>query len=226
MQRPLMRHQDCDEDQKTLPPHLGPQVILGRVDFFVFPIDPAGTTLTATLKHLTAAFSAIRPHVEQAKASKGAIDRTMDHNAKIHDFSLFRNRNIDISLTKGWAKDIISPLGVAVLFGLFKSLMDSLTDLAHSRLVGFIVNRKRIVYSLRGEVSCHRAHSAAPPSHTLAARQRTTTHTHWMREDVSPPSTPPNNPRRHSPIIPTIRLHWGTGHVCDLPHLVHHQPSS
>jgi hypothetical protein len=123
----------------------------GRMEFVAFPIGHAGTTLKATLDHLTAAFSIVRPHVEQARANRGATDPTMGHNAKTHDF------------------------------GIFKSLLDSLTDLAQSRLIGTISNRKRLVDSLHGEASRHRAHSAAPPSHPLTARQGAATQTHRMR---------------------------------------------
>ncbi len=36
----------------------------GRMEFVAVPIDHAGTTLTNTLDHLTAAFSTVRPSVE------------------------------------------------------------------------------------------------------------------------------------------------------------------
>ncbi len=48
----------------------------------------------------------------------------------------------------------------------FKSLLDSLTDLAQSRLLGIIINRKRLVASLPGSVSRHRTCSAATLAHT------------------------------------------------------------
>ena len=52
-------------------------------------------------------------------------------------------------------------------YNLFKSLMGSLTDLAQSRLLGIVSNRKRLVAALPGSVSRHRAYSAAaPPDHT------------------------------------------------------------
>ncbi len=130
------------------------------MEFVALPIDHANTTLTTTLDHLTAVFSAVRPYVEQAKANKGFIDHAMDHIAKTHDFILF------------------------------KSLMYSITELAQSRRFGIISNRKRLVESLRGEVSRHRAHSAAHPERTLATRhQRTATHTHRTRTSRVPEST-------------------------------------
>ncbi len=88
------------------------------MEFVAFPISYAGTKLKATLDHLTIAFSPARPQVEHARASRGATDPTMDDNAMTHDF------------------------------GLFESLLDSLTDLAQSRLMGIISNRKRLVDSL------------------------------------------------------------------------------
>jgi hypothetical protein len=84
---------------------------LGRVEYVAFPIGHAGTTLTRTLAHLTATFSTVRPPVERSRASKGASNPATDHNAKAHDFTLF------------------------------KSLPGSITDLAQSRLLGIIRNR-------------------------------------------------------------------------------------
>ena len=68
--------------------------------FIASTIGHAGTTLTKTLNHLTAAFSIVRPSVEISRASRGATSPATDQNAKTHDYNLF------------------------------KSLMDSLTDLA------------------------------------------------------------------------------------------------
>ena len=113
---------------------------MGKVEFVAFPVGHACTTLTSTLDHLTTTFYTIHPHVEQARVSKGTFDPAMDHKARIHDYNLF------------------------------KSLLDSLTDLAHSRLLGIISNRKRLVDALPREVSRHRAHSDAAPTPSLAAR--------------------------------------------------------
>ncbi len=71
------------------------------------------TTLTRTLDHLTAAFSTVRPDVERAQASRGATSPATENNARTHDNNMF------------------------------KSLLDSLTDLAQSRLLGIIRNKKR-----------------------------------------------------------------------------------
>jgi len=90
-----------------------------------FPIGHAGTTLTKTrLDHLTAAFSTARLSVERSRASRGISSPAMDHNAKSHDFTLF------------------------------KSLLESITDSAQSRLLGIIRNMKRLVDALpRGDRS-------------------------------------------------------------------------
>ena len=75
-------------------------------------------TLHGTLTQLTNAFSAVRPREEPSKANRDTTNPTTDHNAKAHDYILF------------------------------KSLLDSLTDLAQSRLIGIIRNRKRLIETL------------------------------------------------------------------------------
>jgi hypothetical protein len=105
--------------------------------FVAFPIGHAGTTLTATLDHLTAAFSTARPRAKRSGVSRSSATTVTDHTARTHDYNLF------------------------------KSLMDSLTDLAQSRLLGIISNRRRLVAALPGSVSRHRAYSTAVlPHHT------------------------------------------------------------
>jgi hypothetical protein len=109
----------------------------GRMEFVAFPICHAGTTLTKTLDRLTAAFSASRPLVERSRASWGISNPDTDHNAKAHDFTLF------------------------------KSLLDSIADLAQSRLLGIIRNRKRLVDALpRGD---SRPHPDPPLAHQQTA---------------------------------------------------------
>jgi hypothetical protein len=131
----------------------------GRVEFVAFPIGHAGTTLTRTLYHLTAAFSAVRPSVDIPLANMGISNPATDHNAKTHDFTLF------------------------------KSLLDSITDLAQSRLLGIIRNRKRLVAALpRGDSS--RAHPVPPPPHHQAAHQQgAVTRTNRARTTRAPEST-------------------------------------
>ena len=70
------------------------------MEIIAFPISHAGLILTKTLDHLTAAFSTVRPTVERLRASMGATNPATDHNARTSDYNLF------------------------------KSLLDSLTDLA------------------------------------------------------------------------------------------------
>ena len=88
-------------------------------------------TLTRTLTQLTTAFSTVGPRAELTRASTGITDPDTDHVAKAHDYILF------------------------------KSLLDSITDLPQSRLLGGINNRKRLVESLQEKASCTRAHSDA-----------------------------------------------------------------
>ena len=88
------------------------------MEFIAFPIGHAGTTLTMTLDRLIAAFSTVRLTVDISRANKGATSPTTDHNAMTHDYNMF------------------------------KSLLDSLIDLAQSRLLGIIRNKKRLVYAL------------------------------------------------------------------------------
>ena len=64
---------------------------LGRVEFVAFPIGHAGTTLTRTLDHLTAVFSTVRPLVERSRTGKGIFSPATDHNAKAHDFTMFKS---------------------------------------------------------------------------------------------------------------------------------------
>jgi hypothetical protein len=74
------------------------------VEFIAIPIVHAGITLRKIFEHNIAALSTVRSHVEQAGSSRGITDPATDSNARSHE-----NR-------------------------LFKSLLDSLTDLAQSRL--------------------------------------------------------------------------------------------
>ncbi len=70
------------------------------MEFIAFPIGHAGITLTMTLDKLTAAFSTVRPNVQRSRAIKGATSPATDHNIRTHGYNMF------------------------------KSLLDSLTDLA------------------------------------------------------------------------------------------------
>jgi len=129
------------------------------VEFIAFPMVHAGNTLTKTLHHLTAAFSTVRPTVERSRASRSASIPATDHNARTHDYNLF------------------------------KSLLESFTDLAQSRLLGIIRNIKRLVDALLGGYR-HRSHSIPSPTHYQAARQQgAASHTHRARTTRAPEST-------------------------------------
>ncbi len=43
------------------------------------------------MDHLTAAFSTVPPSVERSRASRGVPSPATDHNAKAHDFTLFKS---------------------------------------------------------------------------------------------------------------------------------------
>ena len=75
-------------------------------------------------------------------------------------------------------------------YNMFKLLLDSLTDLAQSRLLGIIRNKNRLVDAIRNGVSHIRAHSVASPTHNQAANQQgAATHTHRARTARTPEST-------------------------------------
>ena len=132
----------------------------GRVEFVAIPIGHAGTALTRTLDHLTAAFSTVHPRVDHTNDIKSTSLPNTYSNAKSHNYLLF------------------------------KSLMDALADLAQSRLLGIIRNKKRIVEALPGAIRRNRAHSAATSTHTHAATQQgAATHTHRTRTTRVPEST-------------------------------------
>jgi hypothetical protein len=118
----------------------------GWVEFIAFPFGHAGTTLTKTLNNLTATFFTVRPSVERSRASRGISNPAMDLNAKAHEFNLF------------------------------KSLLDSITDLSQSRLLGIIRHKKRLVDALpRGDSS--RVHPVSSPAQHQAAHHQGPPHT-------------------------------------------------
>jgi hypothetical protein len=63
----------------------------GRVEFVAIPIGHAGTTLTRTLDHLTAAFSTVRPRTDRAIPNRGTKQPITDSNARSHDSRLFKS---------------------------------------------------------------------------------------------------------------------------------------
>jgi hypothetical protein len=86
--------------EKNFPLLADLKIYWGRVEFIAFFIGHTGYTLTRTLDQLTAAFSTVWPNVERSRANRGAASPTKDYNARTHDYNLF------------------------------KSMLDSLTDLA------------------------------------------------------------------------------------------------
>jgi hypothetical protein len=115
----------------------------GRVEFVAIPIGHAGTTLTRTLNHLTAAFSTVRPRVDYAIAGMDTPPPITGSNAKSHDYRMF------------------------------KSLMDALADLAQSHLLGIIRNMNRVVDSLpRGGWSPPSTLGRNPIAHTSRCTSR------------------------------------------------------
>jgi hypothetical protein len=124
---------------------------LGKVEFIANPIGHAGTTLQRTLEHLATALSTVRPHGEQGRASTGVTDPDTDSNAKSHDYRMF------------------------------KSLLASLIYITHSRLLGIVRNRMRLIEALPKAMG-HRAQSVAAPTHTHATLQSwVATHIHRTR---------------------------------------------
>ena len=132
----------------------------GRVEFVAISIGHADTTLTRTLDHLSDAFSTVRPRMKHANANKGTPLPTMDSNATSHDYRRF------------------------------KSMLDSLADLAQSRLLGIIRNMARLVDALPRAVMRNRANSDATLTHTHAVSTHgSVTHTHKTRTTRVPEST-------------------------------------
>jgi hypothetical protein len=123
--------------------------------------EDRGTALSRTRDHLTAAFSTARPSADQVRAcTSNTQQSTIDFNARSHDYRMF------------------------------KSMMDSLTDLAQSRLLGIIRNNSRLVEALPGAVNRHRALSTATPTHPQATTpQEAAIHMLRTRTTRAPKST-------------------------------------
>ena len=131
-----------------------------RVEFVAILIGHAGTTLTRTLDHLIAAFSTVCLRVDHTSANNGVTLPIADFNAKSHDYRLF------------------------------ESLPDALADLAQSRLLDILRNKKRLVEALPGAVRGNRAHATATPTHAhAAAQQRADITLHRTRTTRVPEST-------------------------------------
>ncbi len=125
------------------------KTVWGKVDFVTIPIGHAGTTLTESQHRLAQALSAMRPEIERRRARREVKDPDTDSAAKAHDSSLF------------------------------KSLLQALTKLAQSRLLGIIHHRQDLVHAQVGELRRTRANSDATPA-PGPHKQEGTTHTHTM----------------------------------------------
>jgi len=113
------------------------------VEIIAVFIGHAGNTLTKTLDQLTASFSTDRPTVERLRASRGAASPATDHNGRTHDYNMC------------------------------KSLIDSLTDLAQSRLLGIYPAELDTTEQIRmnPQRTTKQPISMGPP-HTLTGRAR------------------------------------------------------
>jgi len=130
------------------------------VTYFWYVKCTAGTTLTRTLDHPTAAVSMVRPRHDQVSARKSTSQPTTDSNATSH------------------------------VYRLFKMLLNELTDLAQTRLLCIIRNKTRLVEALPRAVNRHRAHSATTPTHTHGAtKKEAATYTHRTSTTRVPEST-------------------------------------
>ncbi len=136
---PWMRQKTQGEDREILPPRRGSQAILGKGGIRRHTNRPRGNDLKTTLDHLTATFFTVCPRMDRTNASEGTSQLDMDSNARSHDYRLF------------------------------KSMLDALTYLAQSRLLGIISNKTRLGGSLPGAIRRIRAHPTAPPQRIHAA---------------------------------------------------------
>jgi hypothetical protein len=118
-----------------------------KVKFVAIPIGHAGTTLTTTQRHLAQALSATKPMIERSRAKREVPNPETHTAARTHDSSLF------------------------------KTLMQALTKLAQTILLGIIHHRQNLVRAQVGETSRTRANLDATPEHETH-QQGGTTHTH------------------------------------------------
>lgn len=125
--------------------------IWGKVELIVIAIGHTGTTLAETQRQLAQALSATRPEIERSRARRDIRDPDSDSAARIHDSSLF------------------------------KTLLQALTKLAQSRLLGIIHHRQSLVHAQVGEVKDAPELIRTRPRHQVpTSRRRPHTHTHTM----------------------------------------------
>ena len=102
--------------------------------FVAILVSHAGTILKETQRHLAQALSATRPEIERRRARREVLNPETNTAARTHDSSLF------------------------------KTLMQALTKLAQTGILGIIRNRQNLVHAQVGEVSRTRANSNATPA--------------------------------------------------------------
>jgi hypothetical protein len=87
------------------------------VEFLAIPAGHAGTILKETQRHLAQALSATRPEIERSRARRKVLNPESDTAARTHDSFLF------------------------------KTLMQALTKLAQTILIGSIHHRQNLVHA-------------------------------------------------------------------------------
>ena len=87
------------------------------MEFVAVPIGHAGTTLKETQRHLAQALSATRPDIERRRPRREVQDHETDSAARTHDSTLL------------------------------KTLMQALTKLVQTRLIGIIHHRQKLVHA-------------------------------------------------------------------------------
>jgi hypothetical protein len=107
------------------------KAVWGKVEVVAIPIGHAGTTLITTQRHLVQALSATRPDIERSKAKREVHNPDTDSAARTHDSFLF------------------------------KTMMQALTKLGQTRLIGIIHHHQNLVHTQVGEVRRTRVNSDA-----------------------------------------------------------------
>jgi hypothetical protein len=121
--------------------------IWGKVELVAVPIGHAGTTLAAISHSLAQVLSDTILEIAQARSKRQVINPDTESAARTHDSSIF------------------------------KSLMEALSKLAQSRLIGIIHNRQSLVHNQEREISRTRAHSVATSAHTQGIHKQGGAHT-------------------------------------------------
>ncbi len=86
-----MRQEHAEKNEKYSPLVAALKQYWGRKEFVAISIGHAGTTLTRTLDHRTAAFSSVCPRVDHTNAIKGTSQPIKNSNVRSHDYLLFKS---------------------------------------------------------------------------------------------------------------------------------------